>query len=291
VGEKSAMSFIAILLSIVFELSIKSLEGWRQFGWFSTLTDWILLQMQKSSLRDGPFVVLVILAPLVLGVWLASALLMHAWVVLGFVYSVFILLMTLGPVDPMRQAHDYLKAMHVGDTAEANKHAAALCACEVNDNPVVAAEQVKQALLVRLCENILGIFFWFIVLGPVGAVLFRASCLLRLRYDGVQGGLAEAIFDLYRILIWIPARLCVIAFALVGSFVETLQSMHHISDLWKRDSDSLLIEAGLGAIPASTTNEDQPDLDGVHEVLSLIRRTVVVWITVLGLFVLAGWMI
>jgi AmpE protein len=285
------MSFIAILLSIVFELSIKSLEGWRKFDWFSTLTDWVLLQMQKSSLRDGPIAVLAILAPLLLAVWLVSLLLNDVWLVLGFFFSVFVLLMSMGPVDPMRQAHDYLHAMQAGDTAEANKHAEALCACEVDDNPAVTAEQVKQALLIRLCENILGIFFWFILLGPVGAVLFRASCLLRLRYDGVQGGLAEAIFDLYRILIWIPARLSVLAFALVGGFVETLQSLQHFSDLWKRDSEGLLVEAGLGAIPASTTEDNQPDLAGVHEVLALTKRTVVAWLTVLGLLVIAGWLI
>lgn len=285
------MSFIAILLSIVFEVSIKSLETWRHFAWFATLTDWILLQMQKSSLRDGPVAVLAILAPVVLGVWLLSLLLTHVWIVFGFVFAVFVLLMSLGPVDPMRQAHDYLHAMRAGDTNEANKHAEALCARSVDDDPVVTAEQVKQALLIRLCENILGIFFWFLVLGPVGAVLFRATCLLRLRYDGVQGGLADSIYDLYRILFWIPARLSAIAFAVVGGFVETLQSLQHISDLWKRDSESLLIEAGLGAIPASTSEENEPDLAGVHEVLALIRRAVVAWLTVLGLMVIAGWLI
>jgi AmpE protein len=285
------MSFIAILLSIVFELSIKSLESWREFGWFSTLTDWVLLQMQKSSLRDGPVAVLAILAPVVLGVWLVAAILGHIWIVFSFIFSVFVLLMSLGPVDPMRQAHDYLQAMHAGDTAEANKHAEALCARAVADDPVVTAEQVKQALLIRLCENILGIFFWFLVLGPVGAVLFRATCLLRLRYDGVQGGLANAIVDLYRILFWIPARLSAIAFAVVGGFVETLQSLQHFSDLWKRDSESLLIEAGLGAIPSSTTEDTQPDLNGVQEILALTKRAVVAWLTVLALMVIAGWLI
>jgi len=285
------MSFIAILLSIIFEASVKSLENWRQFAWFSTLTDWILLQMQKSSLRDGPVAVLTILAPVVLAVWLVSLLLTHVWIVFGFVFAVFVLLMSLGPVDPMRQAHDYLRAMQAGDTVEANKHAEALCARSADDDPVVTAEQVKQALLIRLCENILGIFFWFLVLGPVGAVLFRATCLLRLRYDGVQGGLADSIYDLYRILFWIPARLSAIAFALVGGFVETLQSLQHISDLWKRDSESLLVEAGLGAIPASTSEENEPDLAGVHDVLALTRRAVVAWLTVMGLMVIAGWLI
>ena len=285
------MSFIAILLSIVFELSVKSLEGWRQFSWFATLTDWILLQMQKTSLRDGPIAVLAILAPVVLATWLVAVILGHVWIVFAFVFSVFVLLMTMGPVDPMRQAHDYLRAMQAGDINEANKHAEALCAREPGDDPVVTAEQVKQALLIRLCENILGIFFWFLLLGPVGAVMFRATCLLRLRYDGVQGGLADAIFDLYRIMFWIPARLCAIAFAIVGGFVETLQSLQHISDLWKRDSESLLIEAGLGAIPATVSEENEPDLTGVHEVLALTRRAVVAWLTVLGLMVIAGWLI
>ena len=285
------MSFIAILLSIVFELSIKSLESWRRFAWFEAFTDWVLLQMQKTALRDSPLTVLAILAPLLLGVWLVATALAHAWFILGFLFGVFVLLMTLGPVDPMRQVHDYLRAMEAGDVAEAKKHAEALCARAVDDNPAVTAELVKQAALIRVCENILGIFFWFVLLGPVGAVLFRAGCLLRLRYDGVQDGLVDAINDLYRILIWIPARLSVIAFALVGGFVETLQSMDHISDLWKRDSDGLLIEAGLGAIPVSTAPEDQPDLQSVHEVLALIKRTVLAWITVLGLFVIVGWII
>lgn len=285
------MSFIAILLSIVFELSIKSLEAWRQFGWFTTLTDWVLLQMQKSSLREGPVTVLAVLAPVVIAVWLISLLLAHVWVVFEFIFGVFVLLMSLGPVDPMRQARDYLQAMHAGDMAEASRHAEALCAHAADDDAAVTAEQVKQALLIRLCENILGIFFWFLVLGPVGAVLFRAACLLRLRYEGVQGGLADAINDMYRILMWIPARLSVVAFALVGGFVETLQSLQHFSDLWKRDSESLLIEAGLGAIPASTVEDNQPDLAGVQDVLALSKRAVIAWITVMGLMVIAGWLI
>jgi len=284
------MSFIALLLSIVFELSVKSLENWRSFGWFATLTDWILHQMHKSGLRDGPVAVLAILAPPVLGVWLVSALLSHVWILFGFLFSIFVLLMTLGPVDPMRQAHDYLRAMQAGDVNEANRHAEALSAHPADDDPVVTAEQVKQATLIRLCENILGIFFWFLLLGPVGAVLFRAACLLRLRYEGVQGGLAESISDLYKILFWIPARLSVISFALVGGFVETLRSLRHISDLWKRDSEGLLVEAGLGALPASQQDDQSPDLDGVHEVLSLARRSVVAWLAILGLMVLAGWL-
>lgn len=285
------MSFLAILLSIAIELGIKSLEGWRRFDWFTQWTDWVLLQMQKSGLRDGPVGLLTILAPLLLAVWLVFVMLNGVWFLLGFAFSVFVLCMTLGPVDPMRQAQDYIDAMQADDVTEANRHAAALLGRPADANPAVTAQHVKEMLLTRMCENILGVFLWFVLLGPLGAVLFRASCLLKLRYEGVQGGLAGSIRDLYRILIWIPARLSVIAFAVVGNFVETMQSLDHYSDMWKRDSEELLLEAGLGAIPASQQGDNEPDIGGVVEILSLSKRSVVAWITVLGILVIVGWLV
>lgn len=285
------MSFLAILLSIAIELGIKSLEGWRRFDWFAHWTDRVLQQMHKSALREGPVGLLAILAPLLLAIWIVFALLNGVWFLFGFAFSVFVLIMTLGPADPMRQAQEYIDAMQADDVPEANRHAAALLGKAADDNPVVTAAQMKEAILIRIVENILGVFLWFILLGPVGAVLFRASCLLKLRYADVQGGLAGSIKDLYRILMWIPARLSVIAFAIVGNFVETLQSLQHYSDLWKRDSEELLLEAGLGAIPSSQQDDEKPDITGVVEILSLAKRSVVAWITVLGLLVIVGWLV
>jgi len=46
-----------------------------------------------------------------------------------------------------------------GMRPNASRHAEPCVTHTADDNPVVTAEQVKQALLVRLCENILGSFF------------------------------------------------------------------------------------------------------------------------------------
>ena len=285
------MSFLAILISIAIELGIKSLEGWRRFDWFDQWTDRVMQQMHKSALREGPVGLLAIVAPLLLAIWIVFVLLNNAWFLLGFVFSIFVLSMSLGPVDPMRQAQDYIDAMQADNLPEANRHATALLGRAADDNPVLTAEQVKEVILIRICENILGVFLWFILLGPVGAVLFRASCLLKHRYEGMQGGLAGSIRDLYRILMWIPARLSVLAFAIVGNFVETLQSLQHYSDLWRRDSEELLLEAGMGAIPTSQHDDERPDIAGVVEVLSLAKRSVVAWIVVLSVLVIVGWLV
>lgn len=287
------MSFIAILLSIAIELGVKSLESWRRFDWFYQLTDWILLKMQSTSLRNGAVTVVAVLAPVVLGVWIIVSILNGIWVVFAFLFSLFILSMTLGPHDPLRVSQEYLHALENNDLDAAKLHAATMLEDEADENHVVTAQDVKEKLFIKLVTHILGVFFWFIILGPVGAVIFRANCLLEERYKGVQSGFADSINDLYKILLWIPARLTVVGFAIVGSFVHTLESMRHISDFWKMDSESLLIECGLGAMspsdtPSDVAEENEPDVSSIHMALAMAKRTVVAWLTVLGLLVITG---
>lgn len=285
------MSFIAILLSIFIELSVKALEDWRRFDWFEQLTDWIQLRMRETSLGAGPVALLAVLAPVVLGVWLLTAVLNGVWIVLAFLFSVIILSMSLGPHDPMRVAQDYLHALEANDMVAAKNHAELMLGSETDENHVVTAQDVKEMLFIKLVTHILGVFFWFIILGPVGAVLFRANCLLTERYKNSNDGFSDAVRDLHRILLWIPARLTVLGFAVTGSFVHTLESMAHISDFWKMDSEKLLIECGLGAMyPSDEVEENQPDVNSIHTALALTKRTVIAWLTVLGIMVLIGWL-
>ena len=285
------MSFIAILLSIFLELGVKAMEGWRQFDWFDQLSDWILLQMNNTRVKEGPITLIAVLAPVVLATWLIAAILSGVWILFAFVFSVFVLAMSLGPHDPLRSTQDYLQALENKDMVAAKTHAEIILEEDISENHVVTAQDVKEKLFIKLVTNILGVFFWFVILGPVGAVLFRANCLLRSRYYGVQNGFVDAINELYKILIWIPARLAVIGFAITGSFVHTLESMSHFSDLWKMDSEKLLIECGLGALyPSDEAEENQPDIDSIHMALALAKRTVIAWVTVLGLLVITGWL-
>ena len=287
--------FIVILISIAIEIGIKPLDHWRQFGWFSQLTDWVLHQLQSTSVRDGPIAVLAILAPVVLGVWLVSAMLGGVGSFFSFLFSIFVLSMSLGPTDPIRQA--YAAALEQDDQELANASAADFLGHSVSDDPVVTAQTIKQQLFVRLCINILGVFFWFIVLGPVGAVLFRASCLLQQRYEGVQGKLAHAIHELFTILLWIPARLTVLSFSVVGNFVDTAHTMRNYSDLWQRDSRELLAEAGLAAMhEQDQSTGGKIDVEHLVHTIALARRTVLAWLTafaviivVIGLVGLSHW--
>lgn len=289
--------FISIILSIGIELSIKSLENWRRFDWFSQLTDWVCHQTDSTSFRDGPVVVLAILTPVLFAVWLVAAMLGGVWGAFEFAFGVAVLSMSLGPSDPIRQTQDYIKSLQNEDAAEAKLHVAKILdrdVSDVDDDATVTAQQVKEALLIKVCSSILGVFFWFIVLGPVGAAMFRLSCLLRERYVGTETGFARAIKDFYQILMWLPARFTVLCYAVVGSFVETLRSLRHPSDLWQRDSDELLVETGLGALhvlDATIEEETQVNIDAVVESLSLAKRAILACITFLAIIVIVSWVV
>ena len=288
--------FISIILSIAIELGVKPLESWRRFDWFSQFTDWVTHQMSSTSLRDGPVVVLAILAPLLFVIWLISAMLGGVWNVFEFVFGVAVLSMSLGPSDPIRQTQEYISALQDDNSDEAKRHAAKILGREVEDETAVTAELVKESLFVKVCTSILGVFFWFILLGPVGAALFRLTCLLQERFSGTESGLANVISDFYRILMWIPARFTVLCYAVVGSFVDTLHPFHKPSDFWQRDNEEMLAEAGLASLHVHIVNPELSkdtavNIDSLVNCLALAKRAVLACITFLAVIVILSWIV
>ncbi len=282
--------FIAIIAAIAIELSFRRIEQWRGFAWFTQFTDWVVHRFDSSSVRDGPVVVLAILAPLLFAIWLVSAMLGGVWNLFDFVFSVLVLVLSLGPADPLRQTQDYLDALQNDDGEAAKSHASSLLGREADENPVLVAEHVKQSLLIKICSSIIGVFIWFIVLGPIGAAMFRFSCLLKERYDDVQTGFAKSVKDLYNILMWVPARITVLCFAIIGNFVDVIQSLQKVSDLWQADSDALLSETGVGALhEPDLSDDDTVNKKHVHDCLLLAKRTLLAFLTFLAIFVIVSW--
>ncbi len=282
--------FIAIIAAIAIELSFRTIEQWRGFAWFTQFTDWVRHQLDSSRVGDGPVVVITILAPLLFAIGLVSAMLGGVWTLLDFAFSVLVLSLSLGPADPIRQAQDYLDALNANDADEAKSHASILLGREVDENPVLVAEDVKSTLLIKTCSGIIGVFVWFIILGPIGAAMFRFSCLLNERFDDVQTGFAKSVNDLYNILMWVPARITVLCFAVIGNFVDVIQSLKKVSDLWQVDSDALLSETGIGALHEADLSDDETvNKKHVHDCLLLVKRTVLAFLTFLAIIVIVSW--
>lgn len=156
---------------------------------------------------------------------------------------------------------------------------------------------VKEAILIQSNDRLIGVMFWFALLGPVGAVLYRVSNLLKEKTAFEAGGFASAAQDLFWVMNWLPTRISIIGYALAGNFIDTVSYWRSISDFWIRESTDLLVASGLGALRQDLRADiDEHITDeyftlGVAHALSLVKRTIVVFLTILALMTLTGWML
>ncbi|NNE37040.1 MAG: hypothetical protein HKN08_01945, partial [Gammaproteobacteria bacterium] len=114
------------------------------------------------------------------------------------------------------------------------------------------------------------------------------------RYEGVHGGFANAAGELYKILIWPSSRLLAVGFALSGSLVDTMERWRKIEGDTRDVSQQIISESGLGALQFEENSSVDTDeakanyIQCIKETQALINRSLIVWLTILGLMTLGG---
>jgi membrane protein required for beta-lactamase induction len=160
---------------------------------------------------------------------------------------------------------------------------------------------VVHAALVQVNVRVLSVVFWFYVLGPVGAVLYRFSHLLITDSDGKEGvgaGFADAALRLHGILAWLPARLTAWGYALMGSFSQAryrwqVRAFDWVDD-WVAGNAGVLIASGTGALELPDAAEGDAagayTVDAVKDALRLVDRTSWLWLAIIILLALPRWL-
>ena len=115
------------------------------------------------------------------------------------------------------------------------------------------------------------------------------------KFNDIHGGYADAVRDLHCILLWPSARIQALGFALSGSLVDGLDGCRNVSGNTLDCSEELIGTSGLGAIqyePESVEEDDTTEsyVDCIQETQALINRTLIVWLTALGIMTLGGWL-
>lgn len=290
------MSLISILISLAIESYWEQIDKLRHYDWFEKYCSWMMNKLEGQAIYDSPLGVVLVLAPLVFAVWLVDAMLGGVFSLFSFVFGVAVLLFCLGPRTLSRDAQAYLDAAEAGDHELAKQYAIEILGRPVDEKPQELAEAVKAAILVRANDRLVAVMFWFVLLGPVGAVMFRAATMLKDETVLVPDKFSHSVHDLFWVMNWLPARLCIIGYALAGNFIDTVSYWRSLKDFWTRDSDELLIASGVGALRQDMRSDiieqgEERFYQGVALAISLIKRTVIVIITLLALFTLAGWLI
>ena len=286
------MSLISVLIALAVEHFYKQIGELRQFGWFARYHDMLFNKLEGQPFRDGPLGIVLILGSIVFAVWLVNAMLAGVAIIFSFIFTVVVLIYCMGPRDLEKDMLNFSQAIERGDTEAAEIMAGEFLDTPPEDNSTAdLIKHVEAGILIHANIRVLGVLLWFMLLGPVGAVLFRLSCLLKSRLATEDTAYATAARDLYRILMWLPARMSVIGFALTGSFIDTMSNWSNVSDMWRRDSDEFIVISGLGAIRHELDAEQgecETGLVCIHHVMALVKRTLLVWVAILAILTLTG---
>ena len=300
------MNFLALFIGLGVERLLTHLFHLREFHWLDPLFDRVLRSGRISQPNLAIAAVAVIAAIVVVPVGLLEIGLQDQLAYIPqFIFAVFVLMFCLGPRDLGEEVNDYCKAIENGDEAETCVIANELLECMpvLGDQP----PDVEKAVYAQANNRIFGVVFWFVMLGPTGAWLFRVLDLMQrravchARENGAADDAAEwpqvvqAILLLHRLFAWIPARLLAVGYMFAGSYdgaMAAWKNFHAMrSGAFPGPTDQLLGAVGSGAAPGHDENSDGV-LVRARIARDLVSRTLwMIWCPVLALLTLYDLMV
>ncbi len=295
------MTFLIIALSLFAEHLLLEQEEYRQPHWFHSYTLWSQQQPWGEWISHSAAGSILILAPLLLVVGLLQILFHHTLGgIPGFLFATLILLFCLGPRNLQRQVQAFIDAWDAGEEEEATRISSEFI------NPLSLQTQtsyghaVASAILKQAYIRTFSVIFWFIILGPFGAVLYRACSTLKHSQSGPDNpgeDFGSGVERLLEILDWIPARLTAFSYALSGNFPAATDRW------WNSDAtgntrggsaDDILERAGSGALGLDRATEDDdemlnPDITG-DMAMAMVLRSLTIWLGLLALVTVSSWL-
>lgn len=299
------------------------------FKAIAALAHWFEHTFNAGERNHGRIAWLLMVVPSVLAMWGIGLVLAHLNPVLGFVWNILLLYLTLG----FRQFSHYFTeiqaALMAGQLDEARRvlthwvqESDRDFSAETLDRHEVVRHTIRHALIASH-RHVFGVLFWTMVLpGVSGAVLYRLAEYLKRRWNLPQelqgqafGQFSQQIFNG---LDWIPVRLTALGFAVVGNFEDAIYCWRTQAHRWSAAEPGILLASGAGALgvrlhavvepplnaaPYQTDEvkaEDEaeaeagwvatvPDLPTLQSAVGLVWRSVVLWGVVLVLISLGSW--
>jgi membrane protein required for beta-lactamase induction len=286
------MKLIIVLASITLEHLVTWLDEYRSFDWFRRLEDGFVGRFAWSSAWSGPIGVLAMLLVPLFPLWVAFDFLESRSVVLSFIGGVAVVLYAIGPRDLSAQVESLLLALTTNDEGRIGALSAELAGATGGAAPTVG--DAVRGILVQANDRLFAVLVWFVILGPLGAAMYRLSAELNRSGATRAAALTRAASEWAAILAWLPARMMALGFALSGSLIHAFQAWRINDTLGIEHNTEVIVQSGLGALQitdperyCSEGNDNAAELVGA--VRSLIGRTLVVWLTVLAIVTLAGW--
>jgi membrane protein required for beta-lactamase induction len=269
------------------ELNLGHIRDYRRWGWYQCVIQFLEKQGSSIAAWNGPAGVVAVLGLPLLVFWIVYAFLGGKAGFLGLLFSVAVLFFCLGPKDIRGELAALVQALGDNNAEETARRAQELVGSSGSIDPQSRGRTVVESVLVQSNDRIFGVVFWFLVLGPLGAVLYRLSAELRSYVGGTESGFAQSARDLYRILAWAPARLSALGYAGAGNLMKAIEAWRVKDTLGLDQSEGVLKDSGLGALQFA---DGAAEAEQVGAAQGLITRAVLIWLAAIAVLYLIAWM-
>jgi AmpE protein len=293
------MTLITVLISLFLERFLGTVDEVRRFDWFERYAGWFSGVLRGRAV--GALGVALLLAPALVGVWLLVELVDDVMLgLLEILLGVAVLVFALGPRSLDKDVESLVEAQLVDDEERLWQNAAHITGDTLPEDPAERSRCVVESVFVEGHRRLFAVLFWFMLLGPLGAALYRLSAVLAGPQE-TYGAVRESARRWVALLDWAPARLTALGYALMGRFDDGLAVLRRLGPRGLPEVEAgnleLLRETGLESTGASERlaelGEGEEAGAGVsvllESALALVTRTLVVWVVVLALMTIAGW--
>lgn len=305
------MTLFALILALILEQVRPLGAALRMLAPMGSIAEGVSRRFNDGSLSHGRIAWLLLVGLSTFATAVAYWLLWELQPLFAFVFNIVVLYLCMGFRHESHSFTEIHLALRMGELDRARTLLAAWRGGGYDEASAseIARLSIEMAL-VAAHRNLFGVVFWFVILpGPSGAVMYRVARLLAETWGrrrdaefGAFGVPAQRAFDA---IDWLPVRITATVFSVVGNFEDAVYCWRSQAVLWPERSSAILIASGGGALgvklgmPVHESGGivDRPEMglggeagvDHMQSTVGLVWRALLVCLFLLVLLAAAGW--
>lgn len=250
------MKLLVIVLCLLSERFLVHVSSHHRFHWFSIYSHAMEQRLSQVTFLSSPWLMIVLASlPMLLIVFVALFFTTH-WLFgfVGLILNVIIFYCCIGPGNPFYPVR-------------------------VSTHETVSHDEIGE-YLAHINGQLFAVIFWYIVLGPLAALAYRLISLCQ-----TQQVVKQQASRLTQVLDWLPARMAVLLYLIVGNFQAGLRPFTKTFFSKPGDNQRLLSTCGLQALGSSGSGPlTMPHAE------NLVEHGVIALLVLLACFTLVAWM-
>lgn len=268
------VSLIALLIERFFDWS--HLRHWH---WFTRYQKYLALRFEDKS---SYLILAISIVPLLIIVLLLEFLLQNTLYGLAeLLFQLFILLYCLGPQNLWADTFSCISALGQDKQAEEKVKKSSRSGYSQSLH-----KHFLNNIFIEGHRRVFAIVFWFVILGPIGAVLYRTVSLSAANTEAINVDLTQTSRAIEAVLDWLPVRVFAFIFALGGHFVQVLSCWQKKMLRGLDGNETILTDCGIAAIGIEDKNKVLEDGTIEKHAINLLDRAFIITLVAIALLVM-----